>query len=359
MGSIRESPTIPKQQKAILIEDPGPDTHVSINDIAVPDCQPDDVLIRLTHTGICHADVAFAFGEWKDLGYGMEGSKTPGHEGVGEVVHVGKNVKNFTVGDRVGTKWLRSVCWDCSYCKEGNEGNCLSALQYGRTSPGSFQQYVTSPANFTPRIPAAIPSEKAGPLLCAGVTMYRSLQVSRLAADQWVVILGAGGGLGHLGIQFAHKMGLKVIGIDSGDKKQFCESLGADHFVDFTKTSDVPGEVRKISREGAHAVLVATGSRRSYEQAKDMLRKGGGVVCIGLPGEPFFIPFQPIDLMAGGYWVTGSSAPGLASVQETLDFAAEHQVSPAVQVLPMAEAEKALKMVYSQQALGRIVLDLR
>ena len=347
------------QQRAIIVEEPGPEAHVLIKDIEIPHYQPDEVLIRLSHSGVCHADVAFIFGDWKKLSFGVEGSKTPGHEGVGEVVAIGSDVKNLAVGDRVGTKWLRSVCWKCDYCIEGKENLCHLQVHYGRSSPGSFQQYVTSPANYTPKIPAEISDEKAGPLLCAGVTMYRALKISGATAGQWVVIAGSGGGLGHLGIQFAKKMGFNVIGIDSGDKEALCTSLGVHHFIDFKSTPDIPSEVRKITGEGAHAFLVASGTRSSYEQARGILRSGGVLLCIGLPTESFDIPFQPLDMLSNGYWVTGVNASGLKDVQAALDFAASHEVNPVVEVFPMAKAEHVFGLLHRGQITGRLVLDLR
>ena len=359
MGDIgRLNTSIPHTHQAVIVENPGPTAQILVKKVEVPECADDEILIRLSYSGICHADVAFAFDEWNAFAYGFDGSRTPGHEGVGEVVMMGKNVDNFSIGDRVGTKWIRRVCRACDYCRDDEEGYCMSAIEYGRTSPGSLQQYITSPANFTPRIPSGIPSEKAGPLLCAGVTVYRSLKQAGLRSEAWVVIPGAGGGLGHLGVQFALKMGFNVIGIDSGDKAQFCQSLGLKHFLDFRSTVDVPGEVKKITGQGAHLVLVLTSSRTSYEQAKQMLRKGGGMVCIGVPHEQFPVPFLPIELMAGSNWIAGSGAPNLAIIQEALNFAALHGILPVVQTIPLAEAEKALELLREGKALGRIVLHL-
>ena len=352
-------PGLPNTQKAVIIEKPGPDARVSIQEISVPQPQPDEVLIRLSHTGVCHADVAFIFGEWEPLGFGIEGSKTPGHEGVGVVAAIGTNVANLKVGDRVGTKWLRNVCWRCTYCKAGNENMCVEQTHFGRSTPGSFQQYLTSPAVFTPKIPRGIPDEKAGPLLCAGVTMYRALKMSRLHPNDWVVISGAGGGLGHLGSQFAKKMGYRVVGIDSGVKEQLCSSTGVDHFIDFQKASDIPGEVVRITEGGAHSLLVTSGSKSAYLQAKSMLRSGGSLICIGLPVETFDVPIQPLDMLTHGYTVTGVNASGLKDIQEALEFAAAHDISPVVRVFPIKDAAEAFSLLQHGHVTGRLVLDLR
>jgi propanol-preferring alcohol dehydrogenase len=350
---------LPDFQKAVIVTKPGPDARVRIEDVQIPKPGPEEVLIHLSYTGVCHADIAFILGEWDNFHFSLEGSQTPGHEGVGRVVALGSNVTNFTIGDRVGTKWIRDVCGACSLCIRGKESLCTSQTTYGRNSPGSFQQYVTSPANYTPRIPEAISDEKAGPILCAGVTMYRGLKVSGAVAGEWVVIVGAGGGLGHLGIQYALKMGFKVIAIDSGDKESLCMSLGASTFIDFAKTPDVPNSVHSITGVGASAVLVCTGSRKSYEQAARMLSNGGTLVCIGLPTEAFHIPILPVEFLGKGAAITGINASSVKDIEDALDFAAHNGIIPTVQTFPMAQAQEAFDKLHQQKTTGRVVLDLR
>lgn len=350
----------PQRQKVIVIKNTGPKAHIAVQEAEIPTYGDDEVLIRLYYSGICHTDVAFAYGEWEQLGFGMEGGNcTPGHEGVGKVVAIGANVRNLKVGDRVSTKWLRSVCGNCNYCKDGREHLCLERKVYGHACPGSLQQYVVSQASNTPRIPDDIPIDKAGPLVCAGVTMYRALRLSRASSGEWIVIAGAGGGLGHLGVQFANKMGMKIVGIDSGDKKDFCLSLGVDHFIDFRTSPDVAAEVRRITEGGASSVLVPTGNRSSYEQAVRMLGPEGTLVCIGLPQDSFTVPLQLIEIITGGYTVIGVNASSLKHIQDTLDFAANYNIKPATQLLPMDRAGEAFELLKEGKAKGRVVIDLR
>ncbi|QKX58766.1 uncharacterized protein TRUGW13939_05893 [Talaromyces rugulosus] len=352
--------SLPKLQKVVIVKDAGPNASFSIEEIELPTYSDDEVLVRLSYSGICHTDVAFAYGEWNQLGFGMMGGNcTPGHEGVGHVVAIGATVSNLKVGDRVGTKWLRSVCGHCHYCKEGNDHLCRERQVYGLACPGSLQQYIVCQAFTTPKIPDSLSIDKSGPLLCAGVTIFRGIKMTKASSGDWIVISGAGGGLGHLGIQFANKMGIKVIGIDSGDKKEFCLSLGADHFIDFRTSANAPDEVHKITGGGAKGVLVPTSSRSSYEQAVKMLGPAGTLVCIGLPPDSCYLPLELIDIITGGYTITGVNASSLKDIQDTLDFAALHDITPKTQLFPMERTGEAFEMLKDGQAKGRVVLDLQ
>ncbi|RVX75024.1 hypothetical protein B0A52_01301 [Exophiala mesophila] len=348
------------KQQAVFVKDIGPNAQFSVQTTSLPPFKDDEVLIRVSHSGLCHTDVAFAYGEWQQLGFGMSnGNCTPGHEGVGHVVGVGAKVTNLKLGDRVGTKWLRRVCGECSWCMKGDEHLCAHGQIYGQASSGSLQQYVASQAKFTPIIPDAIPMEQAGPLLCAGVTIFRGIKLCNAAPRDWIVISGAGGGLGHLGVQFAAKMGIRIIGIDSGDKKDFCLSLGVDHFIDFQVCQDIPAEVAQVTGRGAKGVLVPVGTPSSYQQATRMLCPGGTLVCIGLPPGSFTLPLQLIEIISGGYTVTGVNASSLRHIQETLDFAAQHRVWSRTQVLPLEAVGQAFKSLKDGKAKGRVVLDLQ
>ncbi|OQV06558.1 Alcohol dehydrogenase GroES-like domain-containing protein [Cladophialophora immunda] len=361
MGSTEPELAAPRRQKAVVVQDAGPNAKFLIQETDVPSYGDDEVLIRLCYSSICHTDVAFAYGEWGQLGFGMTGgNQTPGHEGVGHVVAVGAKVGDkFKVGDRVGTKWLRRVCGQCDSCRRGDEHLCAERTIYGHASPGSLQQYVASQATTTPRIPDSLPLAKVGPLLCAGVTMFRALKKVDARAGDWIVIAGAGGGLGHLGVQLARKMGLQVVGIDSADKEDFVLFMGAHRFVDFRSAPDIPAEVRRITGGGARGVLVPTGSPSSYEQACKMLGPAGTLVCIGLPAGPFTLPLQLLEIINSGYTVTGVNASRLQDIQDTLDFAAHHQILPMTERLPMDAAGEAFERLKDAKVKGRIVLDLQ
>lgn len=186
------------------------------------------------------------------------GTKCAGHEGAGVVVKVGANVQGWSVGDRGGVKPLWDVCHNCEQCFTGRENYCQKGVYTGLVASGTYQQYITSPANYTSRIPDGVPDEVAGPIMCSASTMHRALIEAELKPGNWVVFPGGGGGVGIQGIQLAKAMGMRPIAIDGGDaKRDLCLSMGAEAFIDFTKEKDVPEKIKEIADGiGAHGVLV-------------------------------------------------------------------------------------------------------
>ena len=150
------------------------------------------------------------------------------------------------VGDRVGIKWISAICGSCPACLSGHDGICFNQQISGYYTPGTFQQYCLGPADYVTPIPDSLPSDMAAPMLCAGVTVYSALRKSSAESGNWVALLGAGGGLGHLAVQIASKgMGLRVIGIDAANKKDFVMQCGAEVFIDHQ--GDPEEEVKKVS----------------------------------------------------------------------------------------------------------------
>jgi propanol-preferring alcohol dehydrogenase len=212
------------------------------------------------------------------------GVRSPGHEGAGVVVALGSNVTNWKVGDRAGIKPAYDACFNCQLCWSGKETYCDDSPQIGLQFPGSYQQYLLSPARYTSRIPDGVDDFSAGPIMCSGSTIYCSLKESGLKPGDWAVFPGAGGGVGHMGVQLAKAMGMRVVGVDGGDeKRELCMKLGCEAFVDFTKVENVAEEVVKIcDGKGAHGVFVTATSASAYKIAPEMTRISGKVMCIGL-----------------------------------------------------------------------------
>lgn len=215
-----------------------------------------------------------------------------GHEGVGTVVKAGPSVPASMLGQRVGIKWLYSACGACSACKKGFPNNCPKQLNTGKHVPGTLQQYAIADARYVSKITDGVSSEVAAPLLCAGLTMSGGLsKLGDAKEGDWVVVIGAGGGLGHLGVQIASRLNrFRVIAVDTGaTKRELSLKCGAERFVDFGE-EDVEAVVREVTGEGAAAALVVAGSEAAFALAPKVVRNMGVIATIGLPRNDFTIP---------------------------------------------------------------------
>ncbi|KAK3054243.1 hypothetical protein LTR09_004511 [Extremus antarcticus] len=249
---------IPKKCKAGIVVNPGPDFHLEVVDVDVPSPGPNELLLRLNCTGLCMSDVHYML---NDLPFPKQmqefGVYSPGHEGAGVVVAIGSQVSGWKLGDRAGVKPMWDVCHNCEQCWTGIEQWCGNKLNTGLEVAGTYQQYITSPALYTTRIPDGVPDEVAGPIMCAASTMHRALTDSGLKPGKWVVFPGGGGGVGIQGVQLAKAMGMRPIVIDSGEEKAaLAKRCGAEAFIDFKKESDVAAKVVETADGvGAHGVM--------------------------------------------------------------------------------------------------------
>jgi propanol-preferring alcohol dehydrogenase len=306
---------------------------------------PNDVLIKLNATGICYSDIHYMLNDLPVPKMSDFGVRSPGHEGAGVIVKLGSNVTNWKVGDRAGIKPAYDACFNCELCWSGKETYCDDSPQIGLRFPGSYQQYVLSPARYTSRIPEGVDDFVAGPIMCSGSTIYCSLKESGLKTGDWAVFPGAGGGVGHMGVQLAKAMGMRVVGVDGGDdKRDLCLKLGCEAFVDFTKVSDVAKEVVKIcDGKGAHGVFVTATSASAYASAPFMTRVSGKVMCVGLrkssacmiiwicecesnectaPAGTAIAGADPLLFVGKNLHVIGTKVGSLLDTERALEFAA-------------------------------------
>lgn len=218
------SPTIPEKQWAQVVEQKGgPPIY---KQIPVPKPGPDEVLVKLAYTGVCHTDLHAMKGDWP---LPLKMPLVGGHEGAGVVVAKGDLAQGLEIGDHAGIKWLNGSCLACEFCQTGDEPLCAGAKLSGYTVDGTFQQFVVGKAAHATFLPKEVALDAVAPILCAGVTVYKGLKESGARPGQTVAIVGAGGGLGSLGMQYAKAMGLRVVAIDGGDeKRELCEELGAE-----------------------------------------------------------------------------------------------------------------------------------
>ncbi|WVQ80494.1 hypothetical protein IAT38_002599 [Cryptococcus sp. DSM 104549] len=353
--------TIPTTQPAAVIHTHG---HLTLDpSFPVPlpsQLLPGQCLVRITHSGVCHTDIHAIQGDWP---LAPVLPLVPGHEGVGEVVALaegaGVGEKGVKVGDRVGVNFMADSCLACEYCRKGLEQLCPSIKLSGYTIHGTFSTYVLAYTSHLHPIPAALPSPAAAPILCAGVTALKSLRQTGAQAGEWVAIPGAGGGVGHLVVQYAKVMGLRVVAVDTGaEKEELVKKLGADAWVDYAQAGEglVAAVQAATSGEGPHAAVITAGHASGYAQAVGYLRKGGTMVCVGTPtcelGASVFL------VVAKQITVKGCNMGNRQDTAEALEVAARGGVRPVVTVRKLEELESVIEDMESGKIAGRVVLAM-
>jgi propanol-preferring alcohol dehydrogenase len=280
---IKMSSAIPQNQNAAVRIGSGETARAPVTQIPVPTPSTHEILVKITWSGLCASDKSILRDSWSSFGVIQHDNAhgIVGHEGAGIVVSVGSDVQDlWKVGDRAGIKWVASICGICEMCTNGvDEVHCPKQTNSGFTTPGTFQEYCVTDGRYATHLPDAVKDEEAGPIMCGGVTAYVACKRSVVKPGQWIVLPGAGGGLGHFAVQYAKAMGMRVIAVDGGkEKEELCMKLGAEKFIDFTNCEDVVAEVMKITTWGAHGVIVTAASKEGYESAPMMLRPGGTMV---------------------------------------------------------------------------------
>jgi len=352
------APTIPKTQKvAIFHENGGPITIEEAPVVQPEHLEPNQALVKVHYSGVCHTDLHAWLGDWPVP------TKLPligGHEGAGEIVAVGEHSDtHLKVGDRVGIKWIGDSCLHCEDCQKGQEPLCGAAKCSGFSVDGSFQQYAVSYTRALTKIPEGLSLQDAAPILCAGVTVYKALKESGVKAGEWVVIPGAGGGLGHLAIQYANYLGARVIAIDTGEeKKALAKKLGAEAWIDFKQEKDLVKAVQNATPDGRgpQAAIVAAATAAAYELALEYVRPHGTVVAVGLPpgkihADIFWTVFQSKRLI-------GSYVGNRQDADEALRIAATGRVKTLYKMVPLEKLPAVYESMKNGTMAGRIVLDL-
>ncbi|KIW06511.1 uncharacterized protein PV09_02944 [Verruconis gallopava] len=355
------APELPKTYKAAVYDQPGK-ISTKIVDLEMPEPGPGEVLINLTHSGVCHSDLGVMTCSWRALPFPTPAGQVGGHEGVGTVVKLGPGAESICkIGDRVGIKWLSGICGNCPACLEGVDASCAAGKVSGYFTPGTFQQYAIGPANYVTPIPDGLSSEEAAPMLCAGVTVYSALRKSGAEPGQTVVILGAGGGLGHLAVQIASKgMAMRVIGIDGDAKKDLVMASGAEHFIPLSVGDTVKAVQDLTGGMGAQAVIVCTAANGAYASAPMMLKYNGTVVCVGVP-EGDMVPIAtayPGLIVTKSLKIVGSAVGNRKEAIDTLDMAARGIVKTHYKVEKMDKLTQVFEDMHAMKLQGRVVLDL-
>lgn len=337
-----------KTMKAAVVREFG--KPLVIEEVAVPEVGPGQILVKVAAGGVCHTDLHAAEGDWPVR---PKPPFIPGHEGVGHVVAVGQGVTHVKEGDRVGVPWLYTACGHCVHCLGDWETLCESQQNTGYSVNGSFAEYVLADPNYVGHLPDNIGFVEIAPVLCAGVTVYKGLKVTDTRPGDWVAISGIGG-LGHMAVQYAKAMGLNVVAVDIDDAKlDLARRLGAELTVNALDSNPAAFIRKEIG--GAQGVLVTAVSNKAFQQAMGMVRRGGTVSLNGLPPGDFLLSI--FDTVLNGITVRGSIVGTRLDLQEALDFAAQGKVRATVATETLEDINDVFERMRRGEIEGRVVLD--
>jgi len=327
-----------------------PDRPLEVRDVPIPAPGPGQALVKVLTTGVCHTDLHAARGDWP---VAPKSDLIPGHEGYGRVVALGEGVTTLAVGELVGNAWLWSACGVCEFCRTGWETLCPDQQNGGYSVDGSFGEYMLVDERFAARIPAGADPVEVAPILCAGVTVYKGLKMTEARPGEWVVISGIGG-LGHIAVQYARAMGLRVAAVDIDDAKlELARRHGAELTVN-ALTQD-PAAVVQERTGGAHGVLVTAVHPKAFGQALGVARRGATIVFNGLPPGDF--PADIFDIVLRAITIRGSIVGTRQDMIEALDFYARGQIHPTVAVESIDDVNDIFERMEHGRIDGRIVMQ--
>jgi len=314
-----------------------------------PNPGPGQVRVKVEACGVCHSDALVKEGLWPGLQY----PRVPGHEVAGRIDTLGDNVDAFSVGQRVGVGWHGGHDFVCEQCRRGDFAMCVNRKVTGVDFDGGYAEYMIAPAAAIAVIPQEIPAEEAAPFMCAGVTVYNALRNSGARAGDTVAVHGIGG-LGHLGVQYARRMGFETVAINRGnDKQDLARKLGAHHYIDATAT-DVVGELQKLG--GARVILATAPNAQAISSLVDGLSAGGLLLVPAAPPEPLTINVFSLIMHRSGVrgWYSGTARDS----QDTLEFSALSDVHPMIEKYPLDRVAEAYEQMRSGKVRFRVVLTM-
>ena len=314
----------------------------------VPEPGPGQVRVRVQACGVCHSDSITMYAIFP-----IDYPRVPGHEVVGVVDAVGDGVTQWKAGQRVGIGWYGGNCGKCEPCRRGDLVGCRFLQIPGITYDGGYADYVVAPAMALAAVPDSLEGAEAGPLLCAGITTFNAIRNSGARPPDVVAVLGMGG-LGHLGVQYAAKMGFTTVAIARGaDKAKFAHELGAHYYIDST-SQDVSAELQKLG--GARTILATVTDADAMSATIGGLGHKGKLVVVGVPGEPLKVSVIPLIFNTAGVfgWPSGTSIDS----EDTLKFSALTGVKALIEKYPLDKAPEAFERMMSGKARFRVVLEM-
>ncbi|MFD1096402.1 alcohol dehydrogenase [Salegentibacter chungangensis] len=331
--------------KAVQVQEKGGDFVVV--DIEKPSPKENEVLIKIEACGICHSDDFVKQGAFP----GIEYPRVPGHEVVGIVEEVGSRVNKWKKGQRVGVGWHGGHCFECEPCRRGDFISCENAKISGISYDGGYAEFMTAPQEAIATVPEDLSSADAAPLLCAGITVFNALRNSGITAGDTVAVQGIGG-LGHLAIQYAAKMGMRTVAIStSDDKKDLAKELGAHHFIN-AKNSDAAEELQKLG--GVKLILATAPNSDAITSVVDGLGVDGKLLMVAATGEP--IEVSPLQLLMGRKSAAGWPSGTAMDSEDTLNFSAMTGTKPMIEEYPLDKVNEAFDRMMNNKARFRVVL---
>jgi len=318
--------------------------------IPIPKPGPNQVRIKVHVCGICHSDVTVQY-------QGLPGGslpRVPGHEVAGVIDALGDGVTSFSIGEKVGVGWIASFCGDCRICRQGDRACCPKGTVCGFHFDGGYAEYMVAPLSGVARIPAELDFAVAAPLLCAGITTYNVLKCNPAKPGDLVAVQGLGG-LGHLGVQFAVKMGYNVVALSNGkSKEELAKKLGAHHYID---TTDPEEAVKALLKLGGAKILLSTApSAKAIEPLLPGLDVGGKVLLVSYFGEPLAINVGLFLLrrLSVQSWASGDCY----DAESCMQFSSLTGIKPMVEEFPLEKANEAFQSMLANKAKFRAVLRI-
>ena len=313
----------------------------------IPKPGPGAVRIRVEACGICHSDAFTKEGTWPGIDY----PRVPGHEVAGVIDALGERVMGFKVGQRAAVGWHGGHCGRCDPCRRGDFVHCVEARVPGISYDGGYADYMIAPAGAVARVPDALSAVETGPLMCAGLTTFNALRNSGARPGELVAVLGIGG-LGHLGVQYAARMGFRTVAIARGaDKAALARELGAAHYID-SQTQDPAAELRNLG--GARLVLATAPSAKAMAATLGGLGLDGKLLVVGAAAEALEVP--PLLLIGGRRSIAGSLAGRSIDAEDALAFSSLTGVRSMNEIYPLDQAAQGYDRMTSGRARFRVVL---
>lgn len=332
--------------RAVVATAPG---KLELVERSIPTPGPGQVRIEVEACGVCHSDSATVEGF-----AGVPYPRVPGHEVVGRIDALGDGVQGWTVGQRVGVGFLAGEDGTCPSCRRGDAVTCQNPVITGMTTDGGYAEIMLAEARGLVQVPEDMDAAEAAPLLCAGLTTFNALRNSGAQAGDVVAIHGLGG-LGHLGVQFARKMGFHTVAIARGaNKAELALSLGAHRYIDAT-TEDVAAVLRSMG--GARVVLGTAPTAQGMSQTIPGLSPRGQLVVVAVPNEP--ITVNATDLIFGARSVAGALTGTVADNEQTLAFASLQNIRPSIETFTLDQAQEAYDRMMRADVRLRAVLVMK